>query len=442
MRFSIDLKKQKMPLPELAVCFYFVLYFILPSMEAGSGVVPFLVGFVYTLFLMWKEPDWRKPVLWFWGLAVAFAAMYLWLTNTFTIAEDLANRDLRRLFSKTFQVFTMYFPALLAVRVCRRATRRQQGFLLLAAVATYGYVIFVTVRALIENPNISHSWQMTDELVEDVIISDPNVGRFYFICAMPILISLAVDLAICTKKRYMRLLWIAVAFGLVCFIVMSQYTLALLIAFLGIIVEIFRHLTTNNSRLLMAGIVIVAALFLPDVLGWIASWIPAEDVSIRFREIADFFLFGTEPGYNLGTRMSLYSETLGAFLDSPLYGNHQLDFNGHSTLLTVLSDTGMLGGIPFYGLIVLFFRRTNRLVGETRIRLWPMFVQWLLVGLFNPFQFAPPLSFAVWFVVPVATVLFEGRRDPGSESVLAEADTKRKISTMPKRKELADEPTV
>jgi O-antigen ligase len=118
-------------------------------------------------------------------------------------------------------------------------------------------------------------------------------------------------------------------------------------------------------------------------------------------ELYSFFTSGDTSGYNLNGRFTLYGKSIEAFLNSPIIGNRHLDFDGHATCLTVLADTGIIGGIPFYYLLISMNKRMKALLSENAKNFLPAYFCLLCMGFSNPIHNSLPLAFAVWFIVPL-----------------------------------------
>ena len=129
-------------------------------------------------------------------------------------------------------------------------------------------------------------------------------------------------------------------------------------------------------------------------------------MSIRLYEIYYFLVGGDATGYNMDGRITLYTESIKAFLKSPFWGNRHLDFDGHATFLTVLSDLGLLGGIPFYYLYFSSRKRVRIIINDKGNYYGPVFLMLLLMGFTNPIHTALPLMYVVWFLVPLSIETF------------------------------------
>jgi hypothetical protein len=185
------------------------------------------------------------------------------------------------------------------------------------------------------------------------------------------------------------------------FLLQASYTLAILIAGLGLLMQIFLSFRSPVTKILFLVVAVIGAFFIPDLLLFISNNAPSSNMSVRFRELYSFFTSGDTSGYNLNGRLTLYRMSIEAFFNSPIIGNRNLNFDGHATCLTVLSDTGIVGGIPFYYLLFSMNKRMKALLSENAINFLPAFFCLLLMGFSNPIHNSLSLAFAVWFIVPL-----------------------------------------
>ena len=152
------------------------------------------------------------------------------------------------------------------------------------------------------------------------------------------------------------------------------------------------------------------------IFRYISSNVKSAQISLRFRELANFFSSGDASGYNLEGRLTLYWETIKAFFASPLYGNRTLNFDGHATFLTILSDTGILGGIPFYILYFMTKKKIETIIEDTTRLFTIPFLMLVIMGLTNPIHAAYPVGFAIWFIAPlILSIIIEKNKLQGSD---------------------------
>lgn len=395
MKIKKLIGKEGMPLIDLAAAVFFSVYYILPSVNGSfNRWLALFAGIGYLAYVFLKD---RKVGVSFISIlsavtVVAFA--FLILTDTKTISADASNRLLKVFFSKFSQYFFMYLPGLLLIRVLKTATKEQKNMLLLLITILYTVVVYSTFQEILKNPDAIRHWE------EFADMEDENIGNYYFVYSVPIVI---VGISVCMAKlkgiaKFICLGMIGVLF---LFLLQASYTLAILIAGLGLLMQIFLSFKSPVTKILFLVAAVIGAFFIPDLLLFISNHAASNNMAVRFRELYSFFSSGDASGYNLNGRLTLYRMSIQAFFNSPIVGNRNLSFDGHATCLTVLADTGIIGGIPFYYLLFSMNKRMKALLSENAINFLPAFFCLLCMGFSNPIHNSLPLAFSVWFIVPL-----------------------------------------
>lgn len=387
------ISKRKLPGWEFLSILYLFTIYLLPSSSVGSTMVLMLL-LMYCGYIVLVDSSMLKTVFKILLLIVILASFYAVLTDAASIAQGVSNRELKRFISKVYQYTTLYFPAILFVRVNKTATEKQKKVLVFAGCVLVVYVIVSTWLFLIENPNATREWENFEEN------SRLDVANFYFIYAVPIIISLLGVILVKSDGALKIASVICIIIGIV-FLVNAQYTLSILIAIVGILFQVFCNLRSGLSKLGFIFSMIILTLFLPQIIEFAVLNIPSEQVSDRLSEIHAFLTDGGIQGYNLSGRLTIYGNTIRAFLKSPVWGNRYLDFDGHATFLTVLSDTGLLGGIPFYALLGTVYGYIQKWIGSNKKQFKVVFLMFVMMGLTNPIHASLPLGLITWFLAPL-----------------------------------------
>lgn len=391
------LSRKKLPFWEVLLILYLFVAYLLPAYSLGSTILLALL-LVYCAYMMFVDSDLLPIVAISLALIILLALFYTLLTDTVTIAQNVSNRTFKQFTTKMYQYTALYFPAFLFFRVHKTATYKQKLLFAGVGIALMVYVIFTTWIYLIDNPGAIKKWS------GDVDLSSMNLAGYYFVYAVPMIISV-ISIIMLQFKGIPR--WIAVVLVIlgIIFLVNAQYTLAILIAVIGVLFQIFRNIRATLNKILFALAAIAVALFLPQILEFAIRVIPAKQVALRLSEILDFLVGHGADGYNLSSRLTLYGDTIKAFLESPFIGNRRLDFDGHATFLTVLSDTGILGGLPFYGLFASICRHMKKQLGTHKAQFGVVITMFVMMGLTNPIHSSLPLGLTTWFLAPLTIQL-------------------------------------
>ncbi len=395
MKFKRLIGKDGLPFIDLMAVIFFSAYYILPSFSGSfNRWLVLFAGIAYFGYVLIKDRKVGVSFISIFAAVLVIAFAFLILTDTKTISETASNRLIKVFLSKFSQYFFMYLPGLLLIRVLKTANKEQKHLMLLLMVALYIVVLYNTFTVILENPDAIRHWE------EFADMEDENIGNYYFVYSVPIVI---VGLSVCMArlkglKKIICLGMIGILFG---FLLLASYTLAILIAALGLAMQIFLSVKSPITKILFVVVAVIGLFFIPDLLLLISENAPSDNMSVRFRELYSFFTAGDSSGYNLNGRLNLYRMSVEAFFRSPIIGNRSLNFDGHATCLTVLADTGIIGGIPFYYLLFSMNKRMKALLGENARNFLPAFFCLLCMGFSNPIHNSLPLAFSVWFIVPL-----------------------------------------
>lgn len=395
MKLKRLIGRDGLPLIDLAAVIFFSAYYILPSFSGSfNRWLALFGGIAYFGYVFIRD---RKVGISFISIFTAvtvIAFAFLILTDTKTISETASNRILKVFLSKLSQYFFMYLPGLLLIRVLKTANKEQKSFLLFLLVIFNLIVLYNTFTVILNDPDAIRHWE------EFADMEDENIGNYYFVYSVPIIIT-GLSVCMARLKGYRKLICLGMIGVLFVFLLVASYTLALLIAALGLAMQIFLSLKSPVTKILFVVVAVIGLFFIPDLLLFVSENAPSENMAVRMKEVYNFFTAGDSSGYNLSGRLTLYKMSIEAFLRSPIIGNRNLSFDGHATCLTVLSDTGIIGGIPFYYLLFSMNKRMKAFLNENARNFIPAFFSLLLMGFTNPIHNSLPLAFAVWYIVPL-----------------------------------------
>lgn len=386
-----------------------IFYYLLPSFNAAlpfMAVLAICVAYMGILCIL--RPN-EMGFFCFLMLAALFISlMYYVLTDTSTVAIGVSNYTLKRLIAKFQQIFMSFFPLLIFYRTATMASRRQQIFLLVFMIGLFSFVVINTMIELRFNESVTRSWGDFDEQ------NKKNVGTYAYVYAVPIIISCLPYLSskLGSRNGYYKALILGIEVLLFVFLLLAQYTLALLISIIILMMQISSNIKNSTNKIILWGALILMIIALPTILSFLAAYVPSKQMSTRLREIAAFFTTGNTNSDNLGGRLELYGETIKAFFRSPFFGNRKLSFDGHSTFLTVFADIGMFGGVCFISVYMLAKKRVGALFSESQARGFkPVFVGLILMGLTNPIHSADSLAITVWLFAPLIITVFGGKKN-------------------------------
>lgn len=381
---------------------FFAMYYILPSFsEKFTFLYPLAGALIYIAIDTMRYDMKLSTVIARYLIIIGIISLlYMVLTDASSIATDVSGRGLKRFLSKYYQMAMMFLPLLFLKRVVDFSSYRVKKVILVFSYVLIAYVMLITMQELIINPNVTRAWAGFEES------SANNVGNYYFVYAIPFTIAISTIFACRAKKRAIKAIMVALVIYQIYFLLLAQYTLAVLISIIGICAEIYCNTKLGRKKTILILIFFILAILSPWLLKIAASHVPSEQMAIRLHEIYCFLVGGDASGYNMNGRVTLYTEAIKAFLKSPFWGNRHLNFDGHATFLTVLSDLGLFGGIPFYYLYFSSLKRVRVIINDKGNYYGPIFLMLLLMGFTNPIHTALPLMYVVWFLVPLSIETF------------------------------------
>ena len=400
------IEKKGMGLFESLLIAFFIANCILPSFGEMISFTIILMGALgYALAIALFESKASPTVSRFLILISALVLVYAFTCETSTVALDASNREVKIFISKMNQYFMMFFPLLLFYRLKEHAGRRNKKLLLYLAYALVAYVFVKTLTEMIANPGITRHWS---EFAE---ISESNIGSYSFVYSIPYIAVIFGMFLLYARSSLAKIIFFGCIVVCFYFLLLAQYTLALLITIIGLVVLFVQVYDSVSIKALIVCLVIAFFVLAPYIFNWLADNVPSESMSIRLREIGDFFSSGDASSENLGGRMTLYIAAFKDFLRSPLYGHEVLGYDPHSTFLSILADTGILGFIPFIYVFTGCNKVTKALFDDNKKLFTPIFFMLIVMGLTNPIHSAKQISLAVWFIAPLTIDLYFNRNE-------------------------------
>ncbi len=400
---------KKLGFLELLFIVYLSAIYILPSFSLNFLTVIGII-ILYSVYLVINDKNHLNVILKVFVIVLILSIVYTLLTDTKTISGGALSRDLKRILSKMYQYLSLYFPLFIFLRVNNSASSIQKKFLVSVALVMMAFVMITTRNALIYDSTVTREWLGFDDAAKR------GVANYYFIYAIPVVISIFSACFVKLKLLPKVISAIIIVLSLI-FLINAQYTLSVLISVIGILYQIFQSFRSFESKFFFILCAVIVAFFLPNILKFVIDNINASQVVTRLSEIYDFLTGKGAGGYNLNGRLTLYWKSIKAFLQSPIHGNSNLNFDGHATFLTVLCDTGLLGGIPFYSLLYIVCKTIFAELKESKKQFKTIVFMFVLMGLTNPVHASMPLGFACWFIAPLMiSVFFGGNKNESLEN--------------------------
>ena len=389
--------------PNMIFILFFASYYIVPAVSVSFSIMLTLLGgFFYVILTVFqKGMVLSKNVVTYILLSLYIAFLYVVLTDSVTISTASANLGMKRFLSEFYQLSMMFLPLLFLRWATEKATKFEIKIIVIVSYAMIVYVLFLTIQALFIDPDITRHWEGFAEA------STSNIANYNFVYAIPFILVFCTMIFCKTKKIIYKLIMIALIVYQMYFLLLSQYTLSVIISVIGMCLMIyFSSKGSSKKRLIVLICLMIFIFMLPSIIKFAALNVPSEQMSIRLNEIYNFLVGGDATGYNMDSRMTIYSETFQAFLSSPVWGNRQIPVSGHATFLNVLAYLGIIGGIPFFYLYFKSRKTVRLLINEQKKEFTTFFIMLILMGITNPIHTALPLMYVIWFLVPISIKLY------------------------------------
>ena len=389
--------------PNTIFILFFASYYIVPAVSVSFNIMLALLGgFFYVILTVFqKGMVLSKNVLIYILLSVYIALLYVVLTDSVTISTASANLGVKRFLSEFYQLSMMFLPLLFLRWTTEKATKFEIKIIVIVSYAMIAYILFLTIQALFIDPDITRHWEDFAEA------STSNIANYNFVYAIPFILVFCTMICCKTKKVIYKLIMIGLIVYQMYFLLLSQYTLSVIISVIGMCLMIyFSSKGSSKKRLLVIICLAIFVFMLPTIIKFAALNVPSEQMRTRLNEVYNFFVGGDATGYNMNGRMTIYSETFKSFLFSPIWGNRQISVKGHATFLNILAYLGIIGSIPFFYLYFKARKIVHLLINEQKKEFTTFFIMLILMGLTNPINAALPLMYVVWFLVPISIKLY------------------------------------
>ncbi len=207
-----------------------------------------------------------------------------------------------------------------------------------------------TIIRLIENPYVSRL------LTAGKDVPNPEAIISYSIVYGLVLLAPFLCAQIFRTEQYQRLAWSVIAAFVFVFILLTQFTTAVLLYVLGMmLVVVSKLLRTKNGFWWVAGIIALGMILLYSLKGIVKLYIFPASINSRLNMIYDFFVAGkVDDETDLVLRLEVYAQSLKAIVFNGFLGDfllHNAPTGQHSEILDAIGGYG----IVYFAILVYFF---------------------------------------------------------------------------------------
>ena len=361
---------------------------------------PFIaLGYIFFCYI--REKEQQKLILRFLIVLFLFSALNVLLTDGNSVGASVSNRSFKRFYAYFSQYELVFFPIFMYHRVMKLVTKKQ-FYIIMGTTLTFALILIsqgITIARI--NENVLHSMNAeTLEAAGTQFIGFSYVYSFTFVILTCIMIYSRSD------SKMVKMLMISLITYCGYFLLTAQFALSIVTTFISLLYLFYTITKNKDTRLLVILVIIIIAFILPIIVNFLIGLVGPGLLQERLTEIYNSLTGNVDNNSDLYGRLELYWMCVLAFLNSPIWGNRALDFNGHSTFLTAFADLGLLGGPLLVMMFVYSYRFMKSSLGKNTIYYKPLMFQIVLMGLTNPIHSAPSNFIMLYFLCPLAITYF------------------------------------
>lgn len=384
----------------ISICSFGIFYTDFEIQGKYHIIFPF-IALIYLGYCYLREPSKGKIIIRFLLTCAIAALLYQVMTIPVTISGS--NVEFKYFYSNFSQFLLAFFPLALLYRTNKLATQTQINIIICVIILTAILLVQTALKIAEINPDILHT--MNQDVLDEANVT---LQGFDFVYAFTFLIITCFILIKNQSRTIIKYISVGGLIYFIYFLFKAQFALAFVTTFISCL---YLYYTTskklNNKILTIIGLCIVVYL-LPNFLEWLidVTW-DSQVLNVRLREIYDSLTGNHSENSDMQARFDLYWKCILAFINSPIWGNKFLPFNGHSTFLLAFAYLGIFGG-SF--VCYIFYKASKFVQGILGIQKYkyfkPLMCQIILMGLTNPILSVPSNFIMLFFVCPLLICQF------------------------------------
>lgn len=393
-------KKGLPPLELTSICIFGIFYIDFEIQGRYQIIFPF-IALIYLVYCYFREPSKGKLLIRFILACTIVALLYQFMTVPVTVSGS--NAGFKYFYSNFTQYLLAFFPLALLYRTNKLATQKQKAIIIGVILFTGILLIQTALKIAEKNPDILHS--MNQEILDDAGVT---LQGFDFVYAFTFLIITCFIVLKNQSSALVKYISIAFLIYFIYFLLKAQFALAFVTTFISCLYLYYTTTKNISSRLLTIIGLCAIAYLLPYFLEWLIDVTRDSQVlNVRLREIYDSLTGNHSENSDMQARFDLYWNCIMAFLDSPIFGNKYLPFNGHSTFLLAFAYLGIFGGTFVCYIFYRASKFVESVIGIQRYKYFrPLMCQIILMGLTNPILSVPSNFIMLFFVCPLLICQF------------------------------------
>ena len=363
-----------------------------------------LLAIIVTLYYIFFVRKYVSPGIIIGTLLIAVPYLFFYGINGYP-------GDLKHGFVLPFMTLvTLVMPCFAIIAVVKRNNSFEQKVIIIATALSLGYVAVNTLIALSTNPLIMRELTGTTEESLNRVSRMAGVGSYGIAYSMG-----ALFIAFWGIRKYIKnsfippVVFYALIIVAALMVVQSQFGTLLFITIGGIALHYFIEAKTFGQRLFVLGISIVVILLSRTLISLGMTMLNGEVLRYKFELICESIWGGGGADNISGERSQVQLGAYRLFMESPIYGYSGFDNldayeSAHSTILSVMVASGIIGLISYLGMFYSVIKRTivNCFTSKKEKRLYyPVVLFYLSFAFLNPIDFTFECSWIIFFVIPL-----------------------------------------
>jgi hypothetical protein len=269
--------------------------------------------------------------------------------------------------------------------------------------------LILSLKVLYDYPNAIRSITWT---TGNAFYEKQGLGGFGFVYSIPIIIPTLIIFIFNNKGRN-KFLYIAFLTLCIVFILKANFTLALIVSIISILLSLFFTLSGKIRFLFLMLILpfiilLIDKTLISDLLINLSRKFDSYFIKNRLIDLSNIIL-----GNNniQSERLILYNKSINAFEKSPIFGIFIFDktyqLSEHSTMLDLLGGSGFIGTLPFILCMYEFYKKSKEYILNTKLRdaLKASWIVAIIISFINPILSTAQILFFLLIFVPLSSNL-------------------------------------
>lgn len=363
-----------------------------------------LLAIIVTLYYIFFVRKYVSPGIIIGSLLIAVPYLFFYGINGYS-------GDLKHGFVLPFMTLvTLVMPCFAVIAVVKRNNSVEQKVIIIATAISLGYVAINTLIALASNPLVMRDLTGTTDESFYIVSRMKGIGSYGIAYSMG-----ALCIAFWGIRKYIKnsfippVVYYLLIIVAVLLVIESQFGTLLFITIGGIAVHYFIEAKSFGQRVLILVAAITVLILSKTLISLGMTMLSGEVLRYKFELIYES-IWGGDGAENIsGERSQVQLRAYQLFLQSPIYGYSgfaSLDAYGsaHSTILSVMVASGIIGLISYLGMFYSVIKRTVTIcfISDKEKRLYyPVVLFYLSFAFLNPIDFSFECSWIIFFVIPL-----------------------------------------